>query len=500
MKIPHSYQLFTASESRALDGRTISEFGIDGFTLMEVAGTRAADFILQAIPEGSVALILCGKGNNAGDALVVARILTEHEVNCTILFVEGKDSLNPDCKRNLELLQKINPALSIHTSFDELDIKLSFDSVVDGMMGTGLNSEIREPYKEVIEWLNESESLVFSMDIPTGLSADTGEILGAAVKADFTFAFGTLKQGFYMGSAFDCCGEVIFCELPFPSHFKNSSTFLLDEKWVADNEPLSDLKKHKYDGGVVYIIAGSEGLTGAAILSARSAWATGVGAVILITPKGLLPVYDENLIQVIKKSVGANSDLYFSTEHLEEVQSILNEKPGTLLIGPGLGRESKTIDFVRTLLATFKGNAVIDADALFAVATSTLLKKPEAASWILTPHPGELSLLTSIPFLNNEDRLLRSGEIASKIDAVILAKGLPSIVSLPNRKSILTGYDTRIFARAGFGDVLAGKIAGNWHLKKIGELACLLSLLDGKEKANTHIFNSSEALAPIHII
>lgn len=500
MNIPHSYQLFSASGSRALDERTISEFGIDGFTLMEIAGTRAADFILETISVKSSGLILCGKGNNAGDALVVARILTEHDIKCTILFVGGKESLSTDCKRNLELLEKISPELPVLSSFNEIDAELSFDFVVDGMLGTGLNSEITEPYQSVIEWCNKSQSAVFSMDIPTGLSTDTGKVLGTAVQADFTLAFGTLKQGFYMDSGFDYCGEVIFCELPFPSKLKNSTNYLLDRSWTTDSETPPETKKHKYDGGVLYIVAGSEGLTGAAVLSAKSAWATGIGAVVLITPKGLLPVYDENLVEIIKKPVGQDDEVSFVPKHLQKVQTILSEKPGTLLIGPGLGRKDDTIEFVRNLLTAYTGNTVIDADALFALADPSLLKKPEKAQWILTPHPGELSHLCSVNFSNEEERLINSKELATNSDAIILAKGLPSILALPNGEAILTSYDTRVFARAGFGDVLAGKIAGNWHLKKIGELACLLSLLDGKEKADSHIFQSSEALAPLHII
>ncbi|MEQ9264609.1 MAG: NAD(P)H-hydrate dehydratase [Balneolaceae bacterium] len=185
---------------------------------------------------------------------------------------------------------------------------------------------------------------------------------------------------------------------------------------------------------------------------------------------------------------------------MQKVQTTLNEKPGTLLIGPGLGRKDETIEFVRALLAAYSGNVVIDADALFALANLSLLKKPEEAQWILTPHPGELSHLCSVNFSNEEERLINSKELATNSEAIILAKGLPSILALPKGEAILTGYDTRVFARAGFGDVLAGKIVGNWHLKKIGELACLLSLLDGKEKADSHIFQSSEALAPLHII
>ncbi len=496
MIILHSYQLFTAKGSRELDERTISEFGIDGFTLMEIAGTRAADFILKQVDSGTHGLFVCGKGNNAGDALVVARILTEHDIRCSILFVSGMEDLSDDCAKNLELLRKLNHDISFYSSFDEFLSSSTFDFIVDGMLGTGLNSEIRSPYNDVIGWVNDQRSPVFAMDIPTGLSADSGEVLGSAVKADYTLAFGTLKQGFFMNSGYDCCGEIIFCELPFPSTFKNSDTFLIDDEWVAKLRTSSLQRTHKYDGGVLYVIAGSEGLTGAAVLAAKSAWSTGLGGVVLITPKGLLETYEKNLVQIIKKPVGDSSDSFFSSDHLETVTSIISEKPGSVLIGPGLGRNPETIRFVRAFLSEFSGNAIIDADALFAISESDLLKKPAQAEWILTPHPGELKTLSGN---DSEQRLTIAQDLASKLHAIILSKGLPSVVVSKNR-TLVTGYDTRIFSRAGFGDILAGKTAGFWIQEKSPELAAVIALLDGKEKADRHILSPNKTLEPLDLI
>lgn len=488
--------MFTAEGSRKLDERTISEFGIDGFTLMEIAGTRAADFILQQVDTGTHGLFVCGKGNNAGDALVVARILSEHGIKSSVLFVSGMEDLSKDCDKNLKLLQKLDHDIHFYSSTDELPANTSFDFIVDGMLGTGLNSEIRSPYNDVIEWANDQRSPVFVMDIPTGLCSDSGKVLGAAIKADYTLAFGTLKQGFFMNSGYDHCGEIIFCELPFPSIFKNSDTFLIDDEWVDRLRTSSPQRKHKYDGGVLYVIAGSEGLTGAAVLAAKSAWSTGLGGVVLITPKDLLEIYEKNLVQIIKKPVGDSSDSFFSTDHLEAVTSIISEKPGSVLIGPGLGRHPETIDFTRTLLSKLSGNVVIDADALFAISKGGLLPKPDDADWILTPHPGELKTFSEN---NSDDRLTIARHLASQLDAIILSKGLPSVIVSRNR-TLVTGYDTRIFSRAGFGDVLAGKTAGFWLQEKSPELAAVIALLDGKEKADRHILSPNKTLEPLDLI
>ncbi len=495
MNIPHQYQLYTAAESRELDRKTIEEFGIDGFTLMEIAGTRAADFILQKFPKPSKGLVLCGRGNNAGDALVVARILSDHNHSLDILFVDGNESLSPDCKKNYQLIAGLESSRIEFIDSIEKDLS-DYRFVIDGMLGTGLNSEVRFPYSEVIDVANEMDCLKFAMDIPTGLHADDGTILGKAIKADFTFAFGTLKRGCYWNEGYDYCGEVIFCELPFPSKLKTSTDYLLENHWLETVEMENNQRQHKYDGGVVYIIAGSEGLTGAAILSSLSAWNTGVGAVILITPKGLLPIYDEQLIHIIKKPVGSDSDVRFKVSHFADTRNILSEKPGILLIGPGLGRDTETIQFTKEILSSFEGDVVIDADALFALSQSIDFSKPVTSKWILTPHPGELSTLSKS---SEEPRLNQIKLISDSLDSVILSKGLPSVVATEKR-TISTNYDTRIFSRAGFGDVLAGKIAGFYLTSKNRELACCLALIDGKTKANNFIHDTGEMLEPMDII
>lgn len=496
---PYPYHLCSAEQCRRMDERTINEFGIDGFTLMEIAGTKAADFILSEIDSKSYGLFICGKGNNAGDALVVARILSEKDHPVTICFVGGTDSLSKDTSKNFELLKKLKGNITFIEWDSDFDFR-EYDFLVDGMFGTGLNSEVRAPFDDVINKINRCNKTVFSLDLPSGLHADTGRKMGNAVLADFTITFGALKTGFYLNDGFEHSGEIVLCELPFPSHFKEKSAFLIHEDWFTESGISQKQREHKYDGGVLYIIAGSEGLTGAAVLAAQSAWGTGVGAVVLITPKGLLNIYEKNLTQIIKKPVGSDTDTCFSTSHFEQVKAILNEQPGSLLIGPGLGRDPETINFVQELLSDFNGNVVIDADALFALSESDGWKKPDNANWILTPHPGELKKLLESDIQDGFDRLIQVSKTAKEKNVTILSKGFPCILGTTSGDAYLTGYDTRIFSRAGFGDILAGKVSGFLLSLKVSDSACIKALIDGKQKAGIHFNNLNSELEPVHLI
>jgi NAD(P)H-hydrate epimerase len=483
-----------------MDQRTSEEFGIDSFTLMEIAGTKAADFILSETEPKSHGLFICGKGNNAGDALVVARIISEKGYTVTICLIDGSESLSKDTSKNLELLKKLNGNISFRDWNSKVNLN-DFDFVVDGIFGTGLKSDVRTPYNEVIESINESDPTVFSLDLPSGLHADTGRIMGTAVKADFTIALGSLKTGFYLNEGFDVSGKIILCELPFPNQYRENAAYLIDEEWVNDADSSSKQRLHKYDGGVLYIIAGSEGLTGAATLASQSAWATGIGAVILITPKALLNIYEKTLIQIIKKPVGNSDDSFFSEEHISEVKAILAERPGKLLIGPGLGRDPKTVTFVQQLLSDCNKDVIIDADALYALSMQNNREKSfDDTNWILTPHPGELNLLLDSDISDDFDRLIQTSKEAKKSNVFIVSKGFPGIIGTNLGDTYLTGYDTRLFSRAGFGDILSGKIAGLFLSTQNPKLAILKALLDGKAKLTKHLNSSDDIPEPIDLI
>ncbi len=482
---PPAFYISTSKESQDIDARTINEFGIESFTLMEVAGYSAVRDLLPRLQPASHGLFFCGKGNNAGDALVVARYLVQHGNNITLVFISGIDDLSEDTQKNYKLLKRIAQAgsstgdISFITAWSDFDPHTAADFIIDGMLGTGLDSDVRGDYNKAIVWTKNSGLPVYAMDIPTGLHGDTGKVMGNAIKADLTYSFGTLKQGLYLNDGPGNAGEIVYCDLPFPNHLKETcSAYLLDESYIKADQYSSP--RHKYEAGVLYVVAGSEGLTGAAMLAAESAWAEGIGAVILVCPHGNLPIYEKALPQIIKKPVGKRDDYFFSSQHTDEVLNILSEKEGKVLVGPGLGRDNSTVTFIHELLGAYHGDILLDADGLWCLAKDSNWEKPNESNWILTPHPGELANLLGRSVDDDHERLVSVKKLSSEKNAYILSKGFPVILGTPEGEAYLTSYDTRKFSRAGFGDVLAGKIGAFWSRNNSPAKSSALALLKGK--------------------
>lgn len=496
LNIPYSHTISTGEQCRETDRRTIEEFGIDGFTLMETAGMQAAYFIGENEDRGATGLYFCGKGNNGGDALVIARYLAiQQNHTCHVCFPAGSGDLTVDAHRNLELLLKLKTQnLSIHIYESDNEIpELSPDYIIDGLLGTGLTSNLRSPFDATVGLINSQKSRIYALDIPTGLHSDTGELMPEAIRADYTLSFGALKPGFYLDQGPDTTGTIHHFNLSFPAHCRKTFAELVSVELAHWLPPIKRKAEHKYSDRLLYIVAGSEGLTGAAIMAAASGWKTGVGAVVLISPKGLLEIYEKNLPDIIKSPVGKSGDTSFRDQHAKETAKILDQKKGVLLIGPGLGREKSTFSFVKQLLANFNGPVVIDADALQVLPD---LDKPDKANWIITPHPGEAAHLSGTAFERAYDRLTWAAGYASKKNVTVVSKGNPTFIGTPDGNNYLTGYDTRIFARAGFGDVLAGAIAGNLAICKNSELSIIRALLDGYIKATRLIHQEEKPLEP----
>ncbi len=502
-KLPYSFQIGTGSQSRETDRQTIEDFGIDGFTLMETAGLQAAGLIANHFPGRSNGLFVCGKGNNAGDALVVARYLSiHHRHRCHIVFVSGVNELSPDAEKNYQLLKKLSGQTNeIHflSAIGELGKKdlSGFDYVVDGLLGTGLTTDLRTPFDQAVKLINRLNCTVYTMDIPTGLHADKGIPMPEAVRANHTLSFGIRKLGFYLGSGPEYTGQIHPFDLSFPAHLREYTCSLLSPESDSYLPTIHRKARHKYADRVVYIIAGSEGLTGAAIMASRSSWSSGAGAVILITPKGLLNIYEQTLPEIIKAPVGYDSDFHFKSGHLESVTEILSQKQGVLLIGPGLGRNPDTIAFTKQLLTSFKGTVLIDADALYALEDSG---KPEESDWVLTPHPGEAAALRGKPFTDDYERINWSAEFSIQKGITLVSKGSPTFIGTKSGENYLTGYDTQIFSRAGFGDILAGSISAYIAITNDPSWSSARALLDGYRKATEIEKRTGKPLKPIDLL
>ncbi len=499
--IPLQNRLSDSEQSRILDQSTINEFGIDGFTLMELAASGAASHIKKKEGVNKSGLYVCGKGNNAGDALAVARYLNNdanHKITLFLIF--GDDDLSPDTDKNLELLKKLKnhgSEISFVTGLDEVNFT-EIDYIVDGIFGTGLNSDLRDPLPEIIEKLNTTGKPVHAMDIPSGLNADSGNIHGISITAKNTYTFGTNKQGLYLNKGPEFAGEITFVNLPFPNHLRKSDTFLIDEQLMASLPEINRIARHKYEDGVVHILAGSEGLTGAAIMAAKSAWKQGAGAVLLYAPKKLMPVYESALPQIIKVGLGKETDSFYKPDHTETILQSIKKRPGFLLAGPGIGTQKVTGDFLVNILESVSGNVLLDADALSFWKNLRKISTDQKKNWLLTPHIGEANKYLEAEFDDDFSRLQWAKTFTEHESCSLLLKGNPSILQTMDGKTYFTGYDTSIFARAGFGDVLSGSIAAMGAVTSNISLAAIHSLWGGYQTFSTH--KKTDPFGPEHLL
>lgn len=474
-------QLATGAQSRDTDKRTIESFGIPGQTLMEIAGNRAAEIIMTDFPSTASVLFICGKGNNAGDAFVIARILLNYGYKVTLLPVLGDDGFSPDAQLNFDRLMHLSRETGVEVPVPkQMPAPDGFDLIVDGIFGTGLERPVTAPVSDVIDRINNSGKPVYALDIPSGIHSDSGDVLGCAVRADKTIQFGIRKLGCYLGDGPLYCGTRDLVSLPFPCIYKSDIRIRLADTALeplrhlsslpvseqAGDGRLSRIRRHKYSNGVVHVIGGSPGLTGAPVYAARAAWSLGMGAVSLLYPSAWSVSMESLAPHLIKIPVGASRPApgsgYFREEDAGVVLDHLREKKGMAVIGPGIGRHEQTRAFVRKVIQEHEGPMVIDADALRCIKgyEKIIAGKKHPAQVILTPHPGELAALTGGKQDGDLERLQVVIKLATRLGCVILSKGSPVILHSPeDMQTLVTPYDTTDFSRAGFGDILAGHIA-----------------------------------------
>ncbi|MDX1741447.1 MAG: NAD(P)H-hydrate epimerase, partial [Rhodothermales bacterium] len=432
--------ILTAAQMREADRHTIEDLGIPGFTLMETAGRATAREIAAHFgpPEDLSVCCLCGKGNNAGDALVVARLLADAGADVVVQMVAGVDDLSPDAQSNLKLLEAIrdeDPLTSIQIE-EGVDFQdRGFDLAVDGLLGTGLSSPLREPFEGVVNSLNHSGIPVVAIDVPTGLNSDTGEVMGVSVIADLTVTMGALKQGLVILDGPDYSGEIVVVEIGIPRYaLEGEKSDSPTRTWMPDREDVSFLiprrprRSHKYSAGMVLAVAGSPGLTGAPALASMAAARIGAGAVVCACPDSVQPVLAAKMDEVMTISLPTSDSGINGPESMPLLEHRMSQA-SAILIGCGLGRGTATAAFVRQLLTTTDLPAIIDADGLFAL-DSDFLQRHGNAEWILTPHLGEFRRLVGDADFGTSVEAART--FAQKWNSTLILKGSPSVVGCPD--------------------------------------------------------------------
>ncbi|MCX8057236.1 MAG: NAD(P)H-hydrate dehydratase [Ignavibacteria bacterium] len=462
-----------AGEIKELDQKATEIFNIPSLVLMENAAIGVVDFISKLSNEKSVenVLIMCGVGNNGGDGFAVARHLTNRGYNVCVVLIGDTNKLRNDAKINFDIIQKIsktetNLKLFINpSSFNKIKnlFDAPFDLLVDALFGTGLNSEIREPYRSAINWMNEYKAIKISVDVPSGLSSDTGNVLGTSFIADFTLTMGLPKVGLFINDGPKVSGQIEIIDISYPNSLSNSNEIkvnLVEDIDVAERLPQRPYNAHKYSVGKIFAIAGSTGLTGAAKMSCEAALRTGCGGVLLLTTQKLLNVYAKSLKEIMTFPLPENNGDYFVENDFNKIiEKII--WADVLMIGPGLGQNDETLKFLKKLLSNFPDKKkVIDADGLNLLAKILNEKKLSLKNSILTPHLGEFSRLINKSVEEIKENLFEFGKgFSQKFKCILVLKGAPTFVFDTEGNSFINPTGNSGMATVGMGDVLTGMIS-----------------------------------------
>jgi hydroxyethylthiazole kinase-like uncharacterized protein yjeF len=468
-------KILTAAEMREVDRLSTERHGIAGLTLMENAGKSVAEFLqlrFRNIARRRI-VILCGKGNNGGDGFAVARRLLETGAKPTVFVFASPDDVRGDAAINLKRWQDLSRELQIVRSpgeWQSLKAPLaSADIILDALLGTGIRGPVEGLLKQVIEDVNRKrpEQAVVSVDIPSGLPADTGEANGVVVAANYTITFTAPKMGMLAGHASDFVGQLIVRDIGSPPE-------LIEETGNGNlrwSEPREFLKfaalrapaGQKGDYGHALIVAGSVGKTGAAVLSSWAALRVGAGLVTVATPEPALPIIASHTPEIMTVPLPATDIGSIALRSLDNdfFASILKGKRA-LAIGPGLGTHEQTQSFVRAVLAKRSALPVIlDADGLNAFAGHTAELKAAGQSLALTPHPGEMARLLGCEIKDVQaNRFGTAQKAAADWNAHLILKGHQTVIASPNGHASINSTGNPGMATAGTGDVLTGILAG----------------------------------------
>jgi hydroxyethylthiazole kinase-like uncharacterized protein yjeF len=446
---------------RVLDRWAIEHEGVPSLELMERAGAEVARAITELGPSGPVRVV-CGRGNNGGDGLVVARLLREGGLEAQALLLFSPDDLSPDARANFERVEAGEVGL------DELPAALAGSAVVvDAILGTGFSGSPRPPLDGAIEAINAAGAQVVAVDVPSGVDASTGEVEGACVLANVTVTFHAPKVGLWVMPGKAHAGRVVVVDIGIPpdgAERPEASAAGAIAPRVLDLLSRRLPGGNKFQSGSVLVVGGSPGLTGAVCLACEGAMRAGAGWVRAAVPASLNDIFEVKLTEVMSVPLPDRAG-HLLTDAYEPVL-VAAERADAIVVGPGLGREKDTFALVQRLVEALERPLVIDADALNALAASGAggyeAGSAPPAPHVLTPHAGELARLLGTDSGRVEKSRIASARTASdRASATVVLKGDDTLVCAPGAEQELavSRGGSPALATAGTGDVLSGVIA-----------------------------------------
>lgn len=448
------------SEMRGLDQAAVEQFGIPEELLMENAGGALYTVIADQVGiAGRRFIVCCGIGNNGGDGLVTARKIYSNGGRVRVFILGDRAKYRGAARLNLDIVSKLNIDTQDVTSVDDLRTAIAHaDVVVDAIFGTGLMREVTGIYRDVIELINTSGKTVISADIPSGVAGDSGQVMGVAVRADYTVTFGLPKVGNLLFPGYACCGHLYVTHISFPPALYDSEHLKL-----AVNRPKSlpvrDRNAHKGSVGQVLFIAGAAAYYGAPYFSALSFLKAGGGYSRLAAPGSMIPFIASKGSEIVflpqKETAGGS----IASENRDGLLEMADQMD-MVVVGPGLSLQEETQQLVRTLVREIRRPLLIDGDGITAVSRDLDVLRERKAGTVLTPHPGEMSRLSglSVREIDAEkiDILQRTSEA---LNALIVLKGGRSLIGFPDGRVRVNMSGNPGMASAGSGDVLTGTVA-----------------------------------------
>lgn len=448
-------ELISPAEMAEVDRQAIAEGPLDGMDLMRNAGRAVASLVLARYPMASRVHVLCGPGNNGGDGYVVARVLTESGVSISLWASAAPKPGSDAATAAAECPLLVRPL----ADFDATQ----GDVVVDAIYGAGLSKPLEAAAARAVERATSLGLTVVAVDLPSGVSGESGKVLGSAFRADVTVSFARKKPGHLLLPGREYCGEVVLADIGISDKVIKARGIRAFENtpglWL-DSFPAPAVDTHKYKRGHVGVFSGGPASTGAARLSAMAAARAGAGAVTVLSPSESLAANAAHLTSVMLRK----ADSWKETQAFFEAR-----RPEALVFGPGLGPERKVGDFALQLIELREDAPraiVLDADAITSLALQpdTLFKAAHmesAPSLVITPHEGEFGrLFREIAERDDLSKLAKARAAAELANAVIIYKGADTVIAAPDGMAAINANGSPWLATAGSGDVLSGVVAG----------------------------------------
>ncbi len=487
-----------------LDRRTIEDIGIPSLVLMENAARGVANAVIRFFPEAKKILVVAGKGNNGGDGIAAGRILKIRNRRQVEVFLPyGEEELSEDCRVQYNIAKKVG--VKFHR---ELPLLESYDLIIDAIFGTGFKPPVRGRWLGIIDAINAAGKPVVAVDIPSGISADGGEVIEPVVKADITVTFALPKYGHVLYPAAAYCGKVLVRDISIPIHLfeEELKTEIIEVQNLKELLPRREPYTYKNREGHVFILGGSDGKSGAVIMAAKAATEAGAGLVTAGVAESLNPILEQSLIEEMSLPLPELEDGKLHPKAWDFVPEEDRKRFTSLVLGPGMGRYREAHDLLRDVLTEWPKPLVIDADGINNLADMgkegrELLRKREVPA-VLTPHVGEMQRLTGLysrEIIHNQIEVAR--KFAEENNCYLVLKSARTVIATPEGEVFVNVRGTPAMAKGGVGDVLSGilgALVGKMEIKKALVLGVSLHALAGEiveQKKDTESLRATDLIA-----